>query len=106
MDPVQPDDQSLAEMHNAEGTIGAVRHRAAGCDVSRLADVTDKAHSGQALLQDPMLQEAMPQDAMPQEAIPQEAKPGMGFAVCLLTCTSVWQRASHHYKLNDCRKNG
>ena len=70
-DPVQCDDQSPSGML-VEGRTGAVLHGAAGCDVSRLADVTDQAHSGQ----DVVPTQAVLQEAMPQEASHQEAKPG------------------------------
>ena len=72
VEPVQRDDPSPSGMLDAETTTGAVHCRAAGCDVSRLADVTDQPHSSQ----DALLHEAMLQEATPQEATPQEAKPG------------------------------
>ena len=71
---MHPDDHSLAR------TVAAGHHRAAGCDVSRLAVVTDQAQSSvqdhEATPREARAQEEMPQDAMPQEAVSQEATPG------------------------------
>ena len=78
-------------------TVAAGHHRAAGCDVSRLAVVTDQAHSSvqgqEAASQEARSPEATPQDAMPQEAVSQEATPGtiawsMAAAISVLVCIS------------------
>lgn len=107
MDPVQRDDPSPTEMLDAESTTEAVHCTAAGCDVSRLADVTDQPQSSQEAL----LHEAALQEATSQEAIPQEAKPGtsawrMGSAVYLLACKPDEQCANYCCRSNDCARNG
>ena len=74
MDPVQPDNEGPAGMLDGDSTTGAVHHRAAGCDVGGLTDVTEQAHSSQeGVPQEALPQEGEPQEALPQEAVPQEA---------------------------------
>ena len=46
MGQVQPADNTSSGMLDAETASLAGRHKAAECDVSRLADVTDAGHSG------------------------------------------------------------
>lgn len=74
MDPTQPVDPSPSR------TVAAGHHRAAGCDVARLAVVTDQAHSSvqgqEATSQEATSQEARSQEVTPQEATPREAIPG------------------------------
>lgn len=102
MSPTQP-----AE-HSPSRAVAAGHHRAAGCDVTRLAVVTDQAQSS-VQGQEATSQEARSQEVVPQDATPQEATPGaVAFEDGVSNqCDSLHIRLSQQFAphSNDCNVN-